>query len=87
MAVVFFQDLLHDGEPLRNGSPPKWIYRTDVIYERVEGSGGPQAQHTEAQLQATFREAQLVPRGTLLVLSERNRGRLQRGARAPAVCS
>jgi hypothetical protein len=39
---------------------------------------------TEAQLQATFREAQLVPRGTLLVLSERNRGRVERGASGPA---
>eukprot|EP00978_Attheya_sp_CCMP212_P032946 scaffold130700_cov68-Attheya_sp.AAC.1 len=33
-AVVFFQDLLHDGEPLKEGSPPKWLFRTDVIYER-----------------------------------------------------
>merc|ERR1740115_472012 len=29
---------------------------------------------TEAELQTTLRQAQLVPRGTLLVLSERSRG-------------
>jgi hypothetical protein len=33
-AVVFFHDLLHDGEPLKEGSPPKWLFRTEVMYER-----------------------------------------------------
>lgn len=33
-AVVFFHDLMHDGEPLKEGSPPKWLFRTDVMFER-----------------------------------------------------
>lgn len=33
-AVVFLHDLMHDGEPLKDGSPPKWIFRTKIIYER-----------------------------------------------------
>eukprot|EP00980_Cylindrotheca_fusiformis_P028985 scaffold22688_cov172-Cylindrotheca_fusiformis.AAC.3 len=33
-ASVFFHDLMHDGEPLKEGSPPKWIFRTEVMYER-----------------------------------------------------
>jgi len=33
-AVVFFHDLMHDGEPLKEGSPPKWLFRTEVMYER-----------------------------------------------------
>lgn len=33
-AVVFFHDLMHDGEPLKDGSPPKWLFRTEVLYER-----------------------------------------------------
>lgn len=33
-AVVFFHDLMHDGEPLKEGSPPKWLFRTEIIFER-----------------------------------------------------
>lgn len=33
-ASVFFHDLMHDGEPLKRGSPPKWLFRTEVMYER-----------------------------------------------------
>lgn len=33
-ASVFFHDLMHDGEPLKAGSPPKWLFRTEVMYER-----------------------------------------------------
>jgi len=33
-AVVFFHDLMHDGEPLKDGSPPKWLFRTEIMYER-----------------------------------------------------
>lgn len=33
-AVVFFHDLMHDGEPLKEGSPPKWLFRTEIMYER-----------------------------------------------------
>ena len=33
-AVVFFHDLMHDGEPLLDGSPPKWLFRTEIMFER-----------------------------------------------------
>ena len=33
-AVVFFHDLMHDGEPVEEGFPPKWIFRTEVLFER-----------------------------------------------------
>lgn len=33
-ASVFFHDLMHDGEPLKRGSPPKWLFRTEIMYER-----------------------------------------------------
>lgn len=33
-AVVFFHDLMHDGEQLKEGSPVKWIFRTEVMYKR-----------------------------------------------------
>jgi len=33
-AVLFFHDLMHDGEQLKEGSPPKWLFRTEVIFER-----------------------------------------------------
>lgn len=32
--VLFFHDLMHDGEPLKEGSPYKWLFHTQVIYER-----------------------------------------------------
>ena len=33
-AVVFLHDLMHDGEPLKAGSPPKWLFRSEVMFER-----------------------------------------------------
>lgn len=33
-AVVFFHDLMHDGEPLKERSPPKWLFRTEIMYAR-----------------------------------------------------
>ncbi|CAJ1936489.1 unnamed protein product [Cylindrotheca closterium] len=33
-ASVFFHDLMHDGEPLKTGSPPKWLFRTEIMYQR-----------------------------------------------------
>lgn len=33
-AVVFLHDLMHDGEPLNDESPPKWLFRTEILYER-----------------------------------------------------
>uniref|UniRef100_A0A7S4W0D2 Fe2OG dioxygenase domain-containing protein n=1 Tax=Ditylum brightwellii TaxID=49249 RepID=A0A7S4W0D2_9STRA len=37
-AVIFFHGLMHDGEPLVDNSPPKWLFRTEVIYRRVQGT-------------------------------------------------
>ena len=34
MAAVFFHGLTHDSEPLQEGAPPKWIFRTEVMYRR-----------------------------------------------------
>ena len=33
-AVVFLHGYMHDGEPLLNDSPPKWLFRTEVMYRR-----------------------------------------------------
>lgn len=33
-AAVFFHGLLHDGEPLAENSPPKWIFIASVYYRR-----------------------------------------------------
>jgi len=33
-AVVFFHGLMHDGQPLSAGAPPKWLFRTEVMYQR-----------------------------------------------------
>ena len=33
-ANMFFHDLLHDGEPLKEGSPPKWLFITQVMFKR-----------------------------------------------------
>lgn len=37
-AVVFFHGLMHDGEPLAVGAPPKWLFRTEVMYRRDASS-------------------------------------------------
>eukprot|EP00035_Acanthoeca_spectabilis_P031243 m.13253 g.13253 ORF g.13253 m.13253 type:complete len:322 (-) comp4632_c0_seq1:263-1228(-) len=39
MAVCFFHGLMHDGEPLKDGAPQKWLFRTEVMYARDEGTG------------------------------------------------
>ncbi len=33
-AVIFLHNLMHDGEPLKAGSPPKWLFRSEVMFER-----------------------------------------------------
>jgi len=33
-AVVFFHGLMHDGEQLALGAPPKWLFRSEVMYRR-----------------------------------------------------
>ena len=34
MAALFYHGHMHDSEPLRRGSGPKWIWRTEVMYRR-----------------------------------------------------
>jgi hypothetical protein len=33
-AVAFYHGQMHDGEPLNEEAPPKWIFRFDVLYMR-----------------------------------------------------
>ena len=37
-AAIFYHGLMHDSEPLREGAPPKWIWRTEVLFERDPAS-------------------------------------------------
>mmetsp|Transcript_9616 Transcript_9616/g.17368 ORF Transcript_9616/g.17368 Transcript_9616/m.17368 type:complete len:273 (-) Transcript_9616:120-938(-) len=37
-ASVFFHARMHDGEPLKKGSAPKWLFRTEIMYERDSDS-------------------------------------------------
>lgn len=46
-AAVFYHGLMHDSEPLAAGSPPKWIFRTEVLYERTPESAPMVAPETE----------------------------------------
>mmetsp|Transcript_8544 Transcript_8544/g.17736 ORF Transcript_8544/g.17736 Transcript_8544/m.17736 type:complete len:250 (+) Transcript_8544:2-751(+) len=48
-SVIFFHRLMHDGEPLQEGSPPKWLFRTEVMYRRKLESA---PQFTKEQIQA-----------------------------------
>lgn len=52
-AIVFRHGLMHDGEPLQKGSPPKWLFHTEVMFERDEASAAP-------QLSAAQQEARLL---------------------------
>jgi hypothetical protein len=49
MAVCFFHALLHDGEPLKENAPPKWLFRTEVMYARDSGT---ETQYTDAEVLA-----------------------------------
>ena len=33
-AVVFYHGQMHDGEPLTDDAPAKWIFRFDILYAR-----------------------------------------------------
>ena len=37
-AATFYHGLMHDSEPLLEGAPPKWIWRTEVVYQRDPSS-------------------------------------------------
>jgi hypothetical protein len=38
VAATFFHGLMHDSEPLLEGAPPKWIWRSEVMYRRDPAS-------------------------------------------------
>ncbi len=56
-AVVFFHDLMHDGEPLKDGSPPKWLFRTEVMFER-DPSTAPQLTADEQEARKFLKKAE-----------------------------
>jgi len=56
-AVVFFHDLMHDGEPLKDGSPPKWLFRTEVMYERDPDSA-PKLSSVQVEARELLKEAE-----------------------------
>mmetsp|Transcript_13626 Transcript_13626/g.33056 ORF Transcript_13626/g.33056 Transcript_13626/m.33056 type:complete len:377 (-) Transcript_13626:147-1277(-) len=39
--LIFYHGLMHDGEPLAEGAPPKWLFRTEVMYRRDPASAPP----------------------------------------------
>jgi hypothetical protein len=58
-ASVFFHDLMHDGEPLKEGSPPKWLFRTEVMYRRDPDSV-PQMTKDERDARNFLQQAELA---------------------------
>ena len=56
-AVVFFHDLMHDGEPLKDGSPPKWLFRTEVLFER-DPQTAPQLTDDEKEARRFLKKAE-----------------------------
>lgn len=61
-AVVFFHGLMHDGEPLAEGSPPKWIFRALVYYKR-DPQSAPQMTLEEKEARRLFKEAVAAEEG------------------------
>jgi len=58
-AVVFFHDLMHDGEPLKEGSPPKWLFRTEIIFER-DPETAPKLTDEQREAREFLRRAELA---------------------------
>ncbi len=56
-AVVFLHDLMHDGEPLKEGSPAKWLGRTEVMYTR-DPSTAPQKTPDQLEAKRLLKEAE-----------------------------
>jgi hypothetical protein len=57
-AVVFFHDLMHDdGEPLKEGSPPKWMFRTEIMFER-DPKTAPQMTSQQREAREFLRKAE-----------------------------
>eukprot|EP00566_Odontella_aurita_P017423 CAMPEP_0113557432 /NCGR_PEP_ID=MMETSP0015_2-20120614/17790_1 /TAXON_ID=2838 /ORGANISM="Odontella" /LENGTH=267 /DNA_ID=CAMNT_0000458861 /DNA_START=115 /DNA_END=915 /DNA_ORIENTATION=+ /assembly_acc=CAM_ASM_000160 len=58
-AVLFFHDLMHDGEQLKEGSPPKWMFRTDVLYQR-DVSTAPELTKYQRQARELLKQAEAL---------------------------
>lgn len=58
-ASVFFHDLMHDGEPLKQGSPPKWLFRTEIMYQR-DPESAPKLSDEQKQAREFLDQAELA---------------------------
>jgi hypothetical protein len=58
-AVVFFHDLMHDGEPLQEGSPEKWLFRSEIIFER-DPETAPQLTIEEKEARELLKRAEVA---------------------------
>lgn len=58
-ASVFFHDFMHDGEPLKEGSPPKWLFRTEIMYQRDPDSA-PKMSQEQKDAQEFLQRAELA---------------------------
>ena len=58
-ASVFFHDLMHDGEPLKDGSPPKWLFRTEIMYER-DPNTVPKMSEDQREARQLLKQAELA---------------------------
>jgi len=61
-AVVFFHDLMHDGEPLKEGSAPKWLFRTEILYRR-DPDTAPQLTENQIQAREFLKQAEAAEEG------------------------
>ena len=48
---------MHDGEPLKQGSPPKWMFRTEIMYER-DAKTAPKLSSNELQARQCLLKAE-----------------------------
>lgn len=60
-AAVFYHGLMHDSEPLAQGAPPKWIWRTEVMYKRDEATA-PTSDPTMELVRSIERAAEKIER-------------------------
>lgn len=64
-AVIFFHNLLHDGEPLNEGSSPKWVYRSLIYYKR-DPESAPKLTTTEVHARKLIKEAEEAEQSGLI---------------------
>lgn len=62
-AVVFFHDLMHDGEPLKEGSAPKWLFRTEILFRR-DPDTAPQLTENQIQAREFLKQAEAAEEGS-----------------------